>query len=48
LKYGEAPDPKNPISLLRYLHWRFTEKKWKIDADRGKLISILANLDSKL
>lgn len=44
LKYGEAPDMKNPISILRYLHWKFNKKKWKLDADRGTLVKILSSI----
>jgi hypothetical protein len=44
LRYGEPPDRKNPLSLLRYIHWRMTERSWKVNADRGRLVNILAKL----
>jgi hypothetical protein len=44
LKYGEPPNPKNALSLLRFLHWRWSKDSWKISAKRGTLVSVLANL----
>lgn len=46
LKYGEPPDKKNILSLLRYLWWRMNEKSWKVNADRGVILQILSSLSS--
>ena len=48
MKYGKPPNPSNPLSLLRYLHWRWTESKWKIKTDRWKIIQILSSLSDFL
>lgn len=48
LKYGKPPNPKNVFSLISFLHWTLTEKSWKLDADRGKIISILGTLGDYL
>lgn len=44
LKYGEPPDMKNPISILRYLHWKFNKKKWKLETNRGTIVKILSSI----
>lgn len=44
MKYGNPPDITNPLSILRYLHWRWSEKKWKLNTDREKIIQILSSL----
>lgn len=45
LRYGEAPDLKNPISLIRYLFWRLNKNKWKLETDRGNIVKILSSFN---
>ncbi|MEK6554870.1 MAG: hypothetical protein AABZ31_06510, partial [Bdellovibrionota bacterium] len=47
LRYGEPPNPSNPISLLRFLNWKWSESKWKFAADRGIILKILSSLTTK-
>lgn len=44
LRYGGPPDFSDPIALLRFLNWRWTEKKWQVDAHRGTFLQILSSL----
>lgn len=47
LRYGEPPDPKKPISILRYLNWKWSEKSWKLSADRSIILKILSSLSAQ-
>lgn len=44
LRYGEPPNPGKPLTLLRYLNWKWSEKSWKLQADRGIILKILSSL----
>jgi hypothetical protein len=46
LHYGKIPDKKDPVSIVKFLLWKWNEKSWKVDADRGVLLQILASLSS--
>jgi hypothetical protein len=47
LRYGEPPDPGNPITLIRFLNWKWSESKWKFEADRGIILKILSSLSAQ-
>jgi hypothetical protein len=45
LKYGGIPNSNDPLSSLRYFNWKNQPKsQWKIAADRGILLQILASI----
>lgn len=44
LRYGSPPSPSDPISLIRFLNWKWSESKWKFSADRGVILKILSSL----
>lgn len=46
LRYGEPPNPKKPLTILRFLNWKWSESKWKFEADRGIILKILSSLSS--
>ncbi len=46
LRYGEAPNPAKPLTILRYLNWKWSEKSWKLTADRSIILKILSSLSA--
>lgn len=44
LKYGEVPHPSDPLASMRFNNWKYKKGSWKLAADRGILLQILASL----
>lgn len=47
LRYGEPPNPSKPLTILRYLNWKWSEKSWKLSADRAIILKILSSLSAQ-
>jgi hypothetical protein len=44
LHYGAPPDPKDPISQLRYENWKLKRGKWELGVDRSNILDVMAIL----
>jgi hypothetical protein len=46
-KYGSLPDPNDPLTESRLNNWTWNQANWKLSADRGTILQILALISKR-
>lgn len=42
LKYGDMPDPQDPLAQIKFNDWKWQKPQWSLRANRATLLKILA------